>query len=195
MLYEDGLSGNRPGIQLAASVVGNASRSGARVLSDLRTRLARSDATMRRACRSPVPTNVSASPRGNSPRYSDRVRAVSKGRSRVTPPHSRPARATLIRLLIYELHCVKTVSELHVFAPLELLFEQKQVPQIIVNVRIRRKTMEPLESVPVPWVHQSRVNIPDQRGDWLAHTSCTQIPTDLIVGTRKREPGSVARAD
>ena len=56
-----------------------------------------------------------------------------------------------MRLLIYELHCVKTVSELHFFAPLELLFERKQVPQTIVNVRIRRKTMEPLEPVPVPW--------------------------------------------
>ena len=66
-------------------------------------------------------------------------------------PDSRPARTTLIQLP-HLLHCVKTVYELHVFAPLELLFERKQVPQIIGNVRIRREMMEPLEPVPVPWV-------------------------------------------
>src|SRR5207249_3629947 len=42
--------------------------------------------------------------------------------------------------------CAKTVSKLHLFEPLGLLFERKQVPQIVVIVRIRRKTTEPLEA-------------------------------------------------
>ena len=49
--------------------------------------------------------------------------------------------------------CAKTVSKLHLFEPLRLLFERKQVPQIVVIVRIRRKTMGPLEPIPVPWAH------------------------------------------
>ena len=47
--------------------------------------------------------------------------------------------------------CAKTVSELHPFQSLELLFERKQIPQIVVNVRSLRKTTEPLEITRVPW--------------------------------------------
>jgi hypothetical protein len=47
--------------------------------------------------------------------------------------------------------CAKTVSELHAFQSLELLFERKQIPQIVVNVRSLRKTTEPLEITRVPW--------------------------------------------
>jgi hypothetical protein len=43
------------------------------------------------------------------------------------------------------------VSELHLFEPLRLLFERKQIPQIVVNVRIRRKAMEPLGAARLPW--------------------------------------------
>jgi hypothetical protein len=49
--------------------------------------------------------------------------------------------------------CAKTVSELHPFELLGLLFERKQIPQIVVNVRISRKTMEPLEATRLPWAH------------------------------------------
>ncbi len=55
--------------------------------------------------------------------------------------------------------------------------------------------MEPLEPILVPWAHRSRVNIPGRHGDWLAHTSCTQIPTDLTVGARKRKVNKAARTD
>jgi len=39
--------------------------------------------------------------------------------------------------------CAKTVSELLLFEVLGLLFEREQIPQIVVNIRIRRKTTEP----------------------------------------------------
>jgi hypothetical protein len=52
--------------------------------------------------------------------------------------------------------CAKTVSELHLFEPLRLLFERKQIPQIVVNVRIRRKAMEPLEAARLPWAQGVR---------------------------------------
>ena len=61
-------SGNNPGIQRAANAAGKVRRSGARGVSDTSTPLSTSAETMRRACRSPVPTTVSASPRGSSPR-------------------------------------------------------------------------------------------------------------------------------
>src|SRR6185437_10038499 len=41
--------------------------------------------------------------------------------------------------------CAKTVSELDLFERLGLLFERKQIPRFVVNIRISRKTMEPLE--------------------------------------------------
>ena len=47
--------------------------------------------------------------------------------------------------------CAKTVFESHLFQPKGLLFERKQIPQIVVIVRIQRKTMEPLEQTTVPW--------------------------------------------
>src|SRR6516225_487664 len=47
--------------------------------------------------------------------------------------------------------CAKTVSELHLFERLGLLFERKQVPQIVVNVGNSRKRMEPLEAARLPW--------------------------------------------
>jgi len=45
----------------------------------------------------------------------------------------------------------KTVPELHLFEPLGLQFERKQIPQFVVNVRISRKPMEPLEATRLPW--------------------------------------------
>jgi hypothetical protein len=47
--------------------------------------------------------------------------------------------------------CAKTVSELDLFVLLGLLFERKQIPQIVVNIRIQRKAMEPLEATRLPW--------------------------------------------
>lgn len=61
-------SGNKPGIQRAAKLAGKMSRSGDRGVSDTSTPLSSRADTIRRACRSPVPTTVSASPRGSSPR-------------------------------------------------------------------------------------------------------------------------------
>ncbi len=45
----------------------------------------------------------------------------------------------------------KTVSKLQLFEALGLLFERKQIPQIVVIVRNSRKTTEPLEPTPLPW--------------------------------------------
>ena len=47
--------------------------------------------------------------------------------------------------------CARTASESHLFQPKGLPFERKQIPQIVVIVRIQRKTMEPLEQTTVPW--------------------------------------------
>ena len=56
--------------------------------------------------------------------------------------------------------CTRTVSELHLREPLGLLFERKQIPQFIANIRIRPKTMEPLEATRLPWAElRARVNI------------------------------------
>jgi len=44
------------------------------------------------------------------------------------------------------LRCARTVSKLHPFELLGLLFERKQIPQIVVIARISRKTMESLEA-------------------------------------------------
>src|ERR1700722_1711035 len=78
------------------------------------------------------------------------------------------------------LHCAKTVSERHLFEPLRFLFERKQIPQIVVIVRISRNATEPLEATRLPWrtgvVSRSR----GPRDDWLAHTSRTQIPPTLL---------------
>ena len=46
--------------------------------------------------------------------------------------------------------CAKIVSESHPFELLELLFERQQIPQFVVNIRIRRKAMEPLEATTLP---------------------------------------------
>ncbi len=50
-------------------------------------------------------------------------------------------------------NCAKTVSEPHLFERLGLLFERKQIPQFVVNIRTSRKTMEPLEATRLPWAH------------------------------------------
>ena len=56
--------------------------------------------------------------------------------------------------------CAKTVSELLLFEVLGLLFERKQIPQIVVNIRISRKAMEPMEAAKLPWAHlRAKVNI------------------------------------
>ena len=49
--------------------------------------------------------------------------------------------------------CAKTVSESHLFQLPGFPFERKQIPQIVVIVRIQRKTMEALEQTTVPWAH------------------------------------------
>jgi hypothetical protein len=62
----------------------------------------------------------------------------------------------LLTLLLFS--CAKTVSELHLFERLGLLFERKQIPQIVVNVRISRKTMETLEAARLPCRQQNGVH-------------------------------------
>ena len=39
------------------------------------------------------------------------------------------------------------------FERLGLLFERKQIPQIVVNVRNSRKATEPLEATRLPWAY------------------------------------------
>jgi hypothetical protein len=46
--------------------------------------------------------------------------------------------------------CAKTVSELHLFEMLGLLFERKQIPRFVVNIRNSRKAMEPSEATRLP---------------------------------------------
>ena len=55
--------------------------------------------------------------------------------------------------------CARTVSELDLLKPLELLFERKQIPQVVVIVRISRKAMEPLEAAKLPWAQLSDCRI------------------------------------
>jgi hypothetical protein len=56
--------------------------------------------------------------------------------------------------------CATTVSELHPFRSLGLLFERKQIPQIVVNVRTLRKTTEPLEATLLPYKQEVRGSSP-----------------------------------
>ena len=66
--------------------------------------------------------------------------------------------------------CAKTVSELHLFVPLGLLFERKQIPQIVVNIRISRNPMEPLEATRLPWaqgVGRSNRPAPTNEIKWM----------------------------
>jgi hypothetical protein len=57
----------------------------------------------------------------------------------------------LAELALLLFNCAKTVSESHLFQLPRLPFERKQIPQIVVIVRIQRYTMEPLEQTTVPW--------------------------------------------
>lgn len=49
--------------------------------------------------------------------------------------------------------CAKTVPELDLLKPPELLFERKQIPRFVVNIRNSRKTMGSLEATKLPWAH------------------------------------------
>jgi hypothetical protein len=51
----------------------------------------------------------------------------------------------------------QTVYELDLFQSPGLLFERKQIPQAIVNVRISRNAMELLEATNLPWAHDRHV--------------------------------------
>src|SRR5215471_18144162 len=48
-------------------------------------------------------------------------------------------------------YCAKTVSELDLLEPPGLLFERKQIPRFVVNIRILRIAMEPLEATRLPY--------------------------------------------
>jgi Calcineurin-like phosphoesterase len=75
-----------------------------------------------------------------SPRYTNqfgRIRSQEDHRSK--PPGLRPRTCF-----------ANTVSEAHLFQLPVLLFERKQIPQIVVIVRIQRYTMEPLEQTTAP---------------------------------------------
>ena len=76
--------------------------------------------------------------------------------------------------------CAKTVSKLHLFEPLRLLFERKQVPQIVVIVRIRRKTTEPLEATRLLWAQGVR-------------SSNLLAPTIFFASVRRGTAGAVVR--
>ncbi len=47
--------------------------------------------------------------------------------------------------------CPTTVSESHLYQLQGLPFERKQIPRIVVNIRIWRKTMDSLEATRVPY--------------------------------------------
>src|SRR5260221_1965555 len=59
-----------------------------------------------------------------------------------------PLHRRLVAPLLF--YCAETVSEPHLFHPWNLQFERKQIPQFVVNVRISRKAMEPLEATRLP---------------------------------------------
>jgi hypothetical protein len=52
------------------------------------------------------------------------------------------------------------VSEIDLLNPTGLLFERKQIPQFVVNIRIWRKTMEPLEATRLPYKQEVRGSSP-----------------------------------
>ena len=54
----------------------------------------------------------------------------------------------------------KTVSELHLLVPLGLLFERKQIPRFVVNIRSSRKAMDPLEAARLPYKQEVAGSIP-----------------------------------
>ena len=54
-----------------------------------------------------------------------------------------------LALLLF--HCAKTVSERDPFHPMNLPFERKQIPRIVVTIRNSRKPTEPLEPISLPW--------------------------------------------
>lgn len=56
--------------------------------------------------------------------------------------------------------CARTVSEPDLFKRLRLLFERKQIPRIVVNIRNSRKTMEPLEATRLPYKQEVAGSIP-----------------------------------
>jgi hypothetical protein len=69
-----------------------------------------------------------------------RARAPRYARRTVTLPDQ-----PLAELAILLFNYAKTVSQSHLFQLPGLPFERKQIPQIVVIVRIQRKTAEPLE--------------------------------------------------
>jgi hypothetical protein len=69
-------------------------------------------------------------------------------------------------------HCAGTVSELHLFERLRLLFERKQIPRIVVNIWIRRKALEPLEATRLPWAQWSVV--PSKLGHSRSKLICAE---------------------
>ena len=107
----------------------------------------------------PAPRSAATSSRETSyvPR-SILPQAAAKLSDRVMP-RRRKRRACFLRRRSISLltpllfNCAGTVSELHLFQRLGLLLERKQIPQVVVNVRIRRKAMEPLEATRLPWAH------------------------------------------
>ena len=73
---------------------------------------------------------------------------------------SHPRGPSLIRMLLcfgksrawasLPFHCAKTVSELDPFHPTNLLFERKQIAQIIVTIRNSRNSIDRLEPISLP---------------------------------------------
>jgi hypothetical protein len=60
-------------------------------------------------------------------------------------------RRSTLRLTPLLFRCARTVSELYLFERLRLLFERKQIPRFVVNIRNSGKAMEPLEATQLPW--------------------------------------------
>jgi hypothetical protein len=100
----------------------------------------------------------------------------------------------LAELALLLFNCAKTVSESHLFQLPGLPFERKQIPQIVVIVRIQRKTMEPLEQTTVPWAQgvgrsnrPAPTKPPDDPKDSLDLPS---IALDYANGQRPEERGA-----
>jgi hypothetical protein len=81
-------------------------------------------------------------------------------------------------LLLVHIYCAKTVSELHLLRSPGLLFERKQIPQIVVNVRIRETQWSPWKACRSLLSRGSLVRVQPR----LPIISASyRVPRDLIV--------------
>jgi hypothetical protein len=113
-------------------------------------------------------------------------------------------------------NCAETVSESRLFQQKGLPFERKRIPQIVVIVRIQRKTMEHLEQTTVPYKQEVRGSSPRpptiltnrlrrffapcpvivhiERESWLADSNVVCVPLNALCNRSFRRPMALIRS-